>query len=260
MKVSIITVCRNAAATIEDTIRSVLAQDYAEIEYLIVDGASTDETVRIAERYRKQHGERLVRVISEPDRGQYDSMNKGIAAATGDVLGFLHADDFFAAPSTISSIARAFTERQVDCVYGDLDFVHPDDTARVVRRWRSQPYEPGASLRGWCPPHPTLYIKRPIFLKMGGFSLRYKIAADIDFMTRLFECERASSHHVPEVLVIMRAGGASNKNLRNIARANWESWIAARRAGLRVGPWYMLRKPLSRVKQLFHRDPSPDVL
>jgi glycosyltransferase len=250
-------VCWNAAATIEDTLKSVLAQDYPNVEYLIVDGASTDDTLAIIERYRRERPDCVKRVISEPDRGQYDSMNKGIAAATGDVLGFLHADDFFASPSTVSKIAAAFQQQQVDCVYGDLNFVRAADTSVVTRRWRSEPYEQGASLRGWHPPHPTLYIKRSIFLRMQGFSLRYKIASDVDFMTRLFECERATSFHVPEVLVVMREGGASNKNLRNIARANWESWIAARRAGLKVSPLYMVRKPLSRVKQFFHRDPTP---
>ena len=258
MKISIVTVCFNAAATIEDTIQSVLEQDYPDIEYLIIDGASKDGTLDVVEKFRGRDGGRIARVISEPDRGQYDSMNKGIKAATGDVLGFLHADDYFAHAGVVSALAEAFNRQPVDCVYGDLDFVSATDKSRIVRRWRSEAYQPGASLRGWHPPHPTLYIKRALFLKMGGFDLRYRIAADVDFMTRLFECEHATSVHIPRVLVVMREGGASNKNLRNIARANWESWIAARRAGLAVSPLYMLRKPLSRVGQLFHRDSADE--
>jgi glycosyltransferase involved in cell wall biosynthesis len=254
MKISLITVCRNAAATIEHTLRSVAAQDHADLEYLVRDGASQDGTQQLVSGFMADHPEVPIRFVSEPDDGLYAAANQAIRIATGEIVGMLNADDFFPATDVLSRIARAFQDPAVDCVFGDLDFVSATDPAHVVRRWRSATYEPGASLRGWHPPHPTLYVRRALMLRMGGFNERYPVVADVEFMARLFEIEHARSRHIPAVLVHMRAGGMSNGSLRKHVVANWQCWRAARRAGLPVSPLYMVRKPLSRLHQFFVRD------
>lgn len=248
-KVSIITVCLNSASTIRDTIESVLAQDYPNIEYLIVDGASKDGTLEIVRGY----GNRITRLLSEPDRGMYDSMNKGLKLATGDVVGFLHSDDMLSSPTVISQVARAFGQPGVECVFGDMDMVAPNNTQRVVRHWRSGPHRPGSLPRGWYPPHVTLYVLRSVLEEIGPFDERYRIAADMDHMVRLFEVRGVRSVHLPTVLVRMRAGGLSNKSLRNIWRANVETWQSLRRHGFRVGPWFIAAKLLRKVGQLYTR-------
>lgn len=249
VRVTIITVCLDSAATIRDTIESVLAQDWPHIEYIVIDGVSRDGTLGIVQGY----GSRIARVVSEPDRGMYDSMNKGLALATGDVVGFVHSDDMLATPQTIRRIAEAFADPAVECVYGDIDMVDPQDTRRVVRQWRSGPHRPGALPRGWYPPHVSLYVRRSVMQEVGPFDLRYRIAADMDHMVRIFEVRGVRSVHLPEVLVRMRAGGLSNKSVRNIWRANVETWQSLRSHGFRVGPWFMLRKVLRKIPQLFVR-------
>jgi glycosyltransferase involved in cell wall biosynthesis len=249
MRVTIITVCLNAAATIRDTIESVFAQDYPDIEYLVIDGASTDGTTDIVRSY----GRRITRFVSERDRGMYDSMNKGLRIATGDVVGFLHSDDMLGSPTIISEVVAAFRENGAECVFGDIDIVHPRDTRRVLRRWRAGPHRRGALPRGWYPPHPTLYIRRAVLDEVGFFDERYRIAADMDHMLRLFEVRGVRSHYLPRVVVLMRAGGLSNKSLRNIWRANVETWQSLRRHGFRVGPWFIGLKILRKIPQLFVR-------
>jgi glycosyltransferase involved in cell wall biosynthesis len=249
MKISVITVCWNSAATIRDTLDSIAAQDYPDIEHLVIDGASTDGTVELV----RSDGLRVARLISEPDRGMYDSMNKGLGLATGEVIGFLHSDDMLAGPQVMSSIAAAFADPTVEAVYGDIDMVDAADTSRVVRRWRSGPHRPGRLPRGWFPPHVTLYIRRRVLDEVGPFDERYRIAADMDHMVRLFEVRRVRSLHIPQVLVHMRAGGASNRSLRNIWRANVETWRSLRSHGFRVGPWFIVFKLLRKVPQLVIR-------
>ncbi len=249
MKISVITVCLNSAATIRDTIDSVLAQVHPDIEYIIIDGVSRDGTMEIVRSY----GSRIAQVVSEPDRGMYDSMNKGLRLATGDAVGFVHSDDMLAGPAVLGTIAAAFADPAVECVYADIDMVDATDTARVVRRWRSGPHRPGRLPRGWYPPHVTLYIRRRVLDEVGPFDERYRIAADMDHMVRLFEVRRVRSLHIPTVLVHMRAGGASNRSLRNIWRANLETWRSLRSHGFRVGPWFIVFKLLRKVPQLFIR-------
>lgn len=249
MKVTIITVCLNAAATIRDTIESVLAQDYPDIEYLVIDGASTDGTMDIVRGF----GRGICKVLSERDRGMYDSMNKGLRLATGDIVGFLHADDMLASPTIIREIVAAFRVSDAECVFGDIDIVHPRNTGRVLRRWRAGRHRPGALPRGWYPPHPTLYVRRSVLGEVGLFDERYTIAADMDHMLRLFEVRGVRSHYLPRVVVRMRAGGLSNGSLRNIWRANVETWESLRRHGFRVGPWFIARKILRKIPQFFLR-------
>jgi glycosyltransferase involved in cell wall biosynthesis len=249
LKVSVITVCRNSAATIRDTLESIAAQDHPDLEHLVIDGASTDGTIEIV----RAHGSRVARFVSEPDRGMYDSMNKGLRLASGEVVGFLHSDDMLAATSTVSEIVAAFRATDAECVFGDLDVVHPRDTARVLRRWRAGPHRRGALPRGWYPPHPTLYIRRSVLDEVGAFDERYRIAADMDHMLRLFEVRGVRSHYLQRVIVRMRAGGLSNRSLRNIWRANVETWRSLHRHGFRVGPWFIGRKILRKIPQLFVR-------
>lgn len=246
LRVSVITVCLNSAKTIRDTIESVVTQDYADIEYLVIDGGSTDGTLEIVRSY----GTRIARVVSEPDRGMYESMNKGLKLASGDVVGFLHSDDVLATPTTISRIVRAMEQHDAECVFGDIDMVAAGDVGHVVRRWRSGPHRAGSLPRGWYPPHVTLYVRRSVLQEVGPFDEHYRIAADMDHMVRLFEVRGVRSVHLPEVLVRMRVGGASNKSLRNIWRANIETWQSLRRHGFRVGPWFIGAKLLRKVLQL----------
>ncbi len=246
MKISVITLSMNSAATIRDTIESVLAQDHPDIEYIVVDGASRDGTMDIVRSY----GDRISKVVSEPDRGMYDSANKGLKLATGDVVGFLNSDDWYATNDVLSTMAREFARGDVDVVHGDLDFVDPKNVSRVTRRFRSRPFVPGDFKRGWHPAHPTFYVRREILLEVGGFDEQYRIASDVDLMMRVLEVRRARSAFIPRVLVMMREGGLSNGSFRRIWRANVECYRSMHRAGLPV-PWYfVLRKPLAKTRQL----------
>lgn len=246
MKFSVITVCLNSAATIRDTIESVLAQDHPDIEHIIVDGASRDGTMEIVRSY----GGRIAKVVSEPDRGMYDSANKGLRLATGDVVGMLNSDDYYAAPDVLSTMARVFERGDVDAVHGDLDFIDPQDTSRITRRFRSREFVPGDFRKGWHPAHPTFYVKREILLEIGGFDEQYRIASDIDLMMRVLEVRKARSAYIPRVLIKMREGGLSNGSVRRIWRANVECYQSMHRAGLPV-PWYfVLRKPFAKTRQL----------
>jgi glycosyltransferase involved in cell wall biosynthesis len=246
LKISVITVCLNAAGTIRDTIESVLAQDHPDIEHVVVDGVSRDGTMDIVRSY----GDRITRVVSEPDRGLYDSANKGLRLATGDVVGYLNADDWYAAPDVLSTMAREFARGDVDVVHGDLDFVDPRDTSRITRRFRSRPFVVGDFKRGWHPAHPTFYVRREILQEIGGFDEQYRIASDIDLMMRVLEVRRARSAFIPRVLIKMREGGLSNGSFRRIWRANVECYQSMHRAGLPV-PWYfVLRKPFAKTRQL----------
>jgi glycosyltransferase len=247
MKVSIITVCLNSAETIEDTIKSILSQDYEEIEYIIVDGGSTDGTLDILKKYRDQ----IHKYISESDEGIYDAMNKGLCLATGDIIGFLGADDFYANFNVIQTVVDTFSSYQTDCCYGDIEYIAKNNPDRVVRSWQSCPFQNGLFEKGWHPPHPTFFVKKYIFDKYGCFDLDYKISADYELMLRFLKKNRIKSCYIPQVLVKMRTGGKSNKNLRQIIRANIECYQAWKKNGLIISPFIMLRKPLSKTAQYF---------
>jgi glycosyltransferase len=246
LKISVITVCLNSAATIRDTIESVLAQDHPDIEHIIVDGASRDGTMDTVRSY----GDRIAKVVSEPDRGMYDSANKGLRLATGDVVGMLNSDDYYAAPDVLSTMASVFGRGDVDAVHGDLDFIDPQNTSRITRRFRAREFVPGDFRKGWHPAHPTFYVKREILLGIGGFDEQYRIASDIDLMMRVLEVRKARSVYIPRVLIKMREGGLSNGSFQRIWRANVECYQSMHRAGLPV-PWYfVLRKPFAKTRQL----------
>lgn len=213
MKISIITVCFNAEQTIQDTIQSVLNQRYPDIEYIIIDGGSTDRTVEVIECYR----DKLAYLISETDRGIYDAMNKGIAAATGDIVGILNADDFYVDENVFSTVANVFKEEKVDSIFADLVYVRPNNLNKTVRYYSSKQFNPDKFSYGWMPAHPTFFVKRSIYHKYGLFKTDYKIAADFELLVRFLYRHRISYYYLNKVLIKMRTGGISTRNLKS----NW---------------------------------------
>ena len=247
MKISIITVAYNAEATIAEAVASVVSQrqDGFELEYIIVDGASTDETLAALE----PHSDGIAHIISEPDRGLYDAMNKGVAAATGDFIGILNADDTYAHNGVLAAVAARLEETGADALYGDLDYVAADGSGRVVRRWRSGEMGPRSFLRGWMPPHPTFFLSKSVYAEHGVYSLDLRSAADYELMLRMLHKHRVRATYLPDVLVKMRTGGVSNASWGNRLRANREDRRAWRMNGLRPMPWTLVIKPLRKLGQ-----------
>ena len=250
MKISIITVCYNSGKTIGNTLLSVGKQNYGNIEHIIVDGLSTDCTLAVV----AAEGAHIKKVVSEKDKGIYDAMNKGIALATGDVIGFINADDFYPSPDVLAVVASAFESSGADCCYGDLCYVQQDDVSKIVRYWRSAPFATGMFGRGWCPPHPTFFARREVYARLGGFDLSFKIAADFELMARYLEAAHISSQYIPKVLVKMRLGGTTNRSLSNIFKQN----VEIRRALSKIGRQpslisFLFNKLLIRAAQFVRR-------
>lgn len=246
MKISIITVCFNSVETMEDTIKSVLSQNYGDIEYIVVDGDSTDGTLDILTKHQDQ----IHRQISEPDNGIYDAMNKGLDIATGETVGFLNSGDFYTNETVITKIVETMEADKADCCYGNLEYVACHDVEKVVRKWRSRPYMPGLFREGFHPPHPTFFAKKKLFEKYGYFNLDFDISADYELMLRFLERHGAKSSYIPHVLVKMRNGGTSNRNLKQIIKANLQCYKAWRINGFEVSVATILKKPLSKIFQL----------
>ena len=244
MKISIITVTYNSAATVEATLASVVAQEHEDIEYIIVDGGSSDNTLEIVDRYKH----RITKVISEKDNGIYDALNKGIALATGDVVGIIHSDDFYVHNKVLSRVAEEFS-KGVSSVYADLQYVNRDNPDKVVRHWRSGRYREGIFLAGWMPPHPTFFIRRNCYDKYGSFNTILRSAADYELMLRMLHKHKISTVYIPEVLVKMRVGGKSNASLINRINANREDRLAWKLNGLEPGLLTLIFKPLSKIRQ-----------
>jgi glycosyltransferase involved in cell wall biosynthesis len=251
MKITIITVCFNSSETIGDTLDSVYKQTYKNIEHIIIDGMSTDNTLEIITK----KGAHVSKLISEKDNGIYDAMNKGIHIATGDVIGFLNSDDVFAEVDVISSIAKTMADSSVDACYGDLVYVDQYDVNKVVRYWRSCKYQTGLFERGWVAAHPTFYARREIYQKFGGFDLNLTLAADFDVILRFLRVQSITSAYIPEVMVKMRLGGASNSGFFNLVRQNIEIANAFRKYNLDVGIKLFIFRLVSRCLQ-FIRKPS----
>ena len=249
MKVSIITVCFNSSETIESTIQSVISQNYSNIEYIIVDGLSTDDTLKIVERYKNK----IAKIVSEKDNGIYDAINKGIDQATGDIVAILHADDFYTNENVISSIVDSFNKQNIDTVYGDLQYVERIDTTIVKRNWISGSYRKENFLKGWMPPHPSFFARKQCYEKFGNFNTDLKSAADYELMLRFLYKNNCSVAYIPQVLVKMRVGGKSNVSLMNRIKANREDKKAWEMNGLSPSMFTFIRKPLSKLGQFFNK-------
>ena len=244
ISISVITVVYNGERTVGSTIDSILKQVYPAVQSVVIDGKSEDGTLRILESY----GSRLTHLISEPDDGIYDALNKGLKIATGDVVGFLHADDVFENSDVLAKVAAAFQDPTVDAVYGDLVYVRHDDISQVIRYWKSGLYDDAALSRGWMPPHPTFYVRRSVYERLGGFDTRYHIAADYDTVLRFLAVGKIRAAYIPEVLVRMRAGGISNRSLKTIIRKSREDLEVLRRNGV-GGVLTLLQKNLRKMSQ-----------
>lgn len=245
MKVSVITICLNSAATIDDAIHSVASQDYRDIEYVIVDGGSTDGTREII----NSRSDVVSRVVSEPDEGLYDALNKGIRMSCGDVIALLHSDDIYADDRLITKVVEAFESSGAEAVYTDLEYVSRSNTTRTTRLWRAGIYSHGSFLNGWMPPHPALFVKRAVYDRCGLYNTSFRISADYEFMLRAIHKYGIDLHYLPITGVKMRVGGRSNISLGNRLLANREDRKAWRINGLHPHWYTTLLKPLSKIRQ-----------
>jgi glycosyltransferase len=249
MKVSIITAVLNNRDTLEDCIASVLNQNYTDLEYIIIDGGSTDGSLEIIKKYEG----RISKWFSEPDDGIYFALNRGIRLATGDIVAFLHADDFYAGNNSIETVVSRMMEQNVDSCYGDLLFVRRNNFEKIIRYWKSCPYEEGLFQKGWMPPHPTFFVRKEVYDKYGLFNTDFKIAADYELMLRFLEINKITTHYIPSVLIKMRARGASNRNLINIVRKTAEDYRAWKVNNQALPFNTILYKNFSKIPQFFKR-------
>lgn len=249
MKLTVITVAYNAAATIADTLRAVATQTYAQIEHIVVDGASKDATREIVAR----HGARVARLVSEPDRGIYDAMNKGLALASGEVIGFLNADDVYASDHVVADVARAMQAEDLDALYGDVAFFRSDAPGTVVRRYRSDRFSPARIGWGWMPAHPALFLHRRVYARFGNFRTDYRIAGDYEFVARIFKTDSLRYRYLPEALVHMRVGGVSTGGWRNTVVLNREVLRACRENGIPTNPLKILSKYPAKLLEFLRR-------
>ena len=248
LKVSIITATYNSSATIVDAIKSVQEQSHSNIEHIIVDGLSTDDTIEKIKSIDQQ-----IKIISEKDNGIYDAMNKGIAIASGDIIGILNSDDFYASKLVIESVVRIFSIINCDALYGDLLYVDSKHIFKVKRKWISGMHQRKDFLKGWMPPHPTFFVKKEVYEKYGVFNLELGTAADYELMLRFIYKHQINTFYLPEVLIHMRTGGASNKNIFNRLKANHGDRQAWRVNDLKPGLFTLYLKPLRKISQFFKK-------
>lgn len=245
LKVSIITACYNSASTIRDTLDSVAKQDYPNIEYIIVDGISSDNTLEIV----KSYGKVISKISSEKDGGIYFALNKGISMASGDIIAILHSDDFYTHNKVIFDMVALFEKSKCEIAYADLQYVNYENTESIVRHWKSGVYSDGLFLNGWMPPHPTLFVKKSIYDTFGLFDTRLQSAADYEFMLRVIHKNKIYPAYLPEVIVKMRTGGKSNMSMKNRIIANKEDRQAWTINGLQP-KWHTLyMKPIRKITQ-----------
>ena len=253
MKVSLITVCFNSTDTIEDTIKSVLSQNYKDIEYVVVDGGSTDGTLDIINRYKGN----ISKVVSEPDKGVYDAMNKGIRLSSGDIVATLNSDDMYADETIVSQMAEFIKNNDLDAAYGDLVYVDHNNTNQVTRFWKPREYKRRSFCSGWVIPHPTFFCRKEIFEKYGYFNEKFQVAADFELLLRFIERHQINVGYLPKVIVKMRIGGKANV-LRGIIRGNREIIKSFRLNGLHLSPWFFIVKPITKIIQLFAKPSEGD--
>jgi glycosyltransferase involved in cell wall biosynthesis len=247
MKVSIITISFNSADTIEDTIKSVISQDYHDLEYIIVDGGSTDNTLNIIEKYR----EKIHKFISEKDKGIYDAMNKGVEMASGALIGILNSDDIYADEHVISDVMS--TLGQADAVYADLVYVKRDNVNEIVRYWKAGKLKPNSFHRGWMPPHPTFFLRKKCYDQFGNYNLSLRSAADYELMLRMIVKNGISVHYLPRIITKMRIGGQSNVTLKNRLKANKEDREAWKINGLTPNFFTLTIKPVRKITQFIKK-------
>ena len=245
MLVSLVTVSYNSAATIADTLRSVFSQTYPDIEYWVIDGASTDGSCDIVREWIPRFEGRL-HLLSEPDGGIYDAMNKGVRLSSGDVVGILNSDDFLTSPHVIAQLVEAFTPN-VDAVYGDVHYVHPDDLTHCVRYYSGRLYRPWLSRFGFMPPHPALYVRRSCYERYGYYPTHFRISADFEFIARLFFCHHVPHRYLHLDVVTMRTGGASTESLASRMRGTEEDLVACRQLGIRTNRLFIFCKYFLKV-------------
>lgn len=231
MKITVITVIYNGAETIEDTIKSVLSQTYKDIEYIVVDGGSTDGTVDIIRRYEPRFEGRM-KWVSEKDNGLYDAINKGIRMATGDVVGILNSDDYYTSNRVLERIAPFFKRKTIDAVYGDIHFIRPNNPDKCVRYYSSRPFRPFWLRFGFMPAHPSFYVRRSVYEKAGGYKTDYKIGSDYEMMVRLFRKFHIKAKYVKMDFVTMRTGGLSTRNIKSRLTLINEDVMACRENGI----------------------------
>jgi glycosyltransferase involved in cell wall biosynthesis len=244
MKISIITATYNSASTLSDTLSCIQRQDHPDIEHILVDGRSEDDTLSIASRFPH-----IAKIISEKDNGLYDAMNKGISLATGEVVGILNSDDIYTTPDVLSGIAKVFADPKVMTAYADLQYTSPDNPDKIIRSWKSGTYQKRSFYWGWMPPHPTFFVRREIYGKVGLFNTELRSAADYELMLRILLKHGYAAHYIPRVIVKMRSGGMSNASLWNRLRANKEDRLAWKLNGLQPHFFTLYMKPLKKISQ-----------
>lgn len=250
LKISIITVSYNSEKTIKTALNSVKDQTYKEIKHIIIDGNSSDKTISIAKQYPHIH-----KIISEPDDGIYYAMNKGLKIATGDIIGFLNSDDFYANNNVLKNVSKLFKEDpRLEACYSDLVYVDALDTSKIIRFWKSENFVPGAFSKGWCPPHPTFFVKRSAYEQHGYFDTNYKLASDAELMMRFMEVKKIKVKYEPKLWVKFRIGGVSNRSLKNIIVQNIEVLKALKNHGLKFNYiTFFFKKFIIKIKQFIQK-------
>jgi glycosyltransferase involved in cell wall biosynthesis len=248
MKVSIITATYNSAESIKSSVNSVLNQNYNDIEHLIIDGKSSDNTLLIIKDLVNNSDE--VQLFIEEDKGIYDALNKGVNLSNGDVIGFVHSDDLLASPLIVSEIVEKIIKENLDGVYGNLNYVQKLNVNKIVRKWQSNNFDYDLLKKGWMPAHPTFFLKKSVYEKHGLFNLNYSISADYDFMMRVLSDKSLKFGYLPKVITKMRVGGESNRSLKNIILKTKEDYLIIKRNN--IGNFLtLIMKNTSKFTQLF---------
>jgi len=251
MKISIITCAFNSEITIKKSIRSIQKQNYKNIEHLIIDGASTDKTLKIVKKIKKKNQN----LYSSKDNGFYDALNKGIKYSTGKIVGILHSDDFYNDNNILKIVADTFKRTKADLVYGDLTYVKKNYPFKLIRYWRAGKFNREKLFNGWMPPHPTVFVKKKIFDKIGFYKTDYKISADYDFLVRIFNCKNINLVYIPKVLINMRIGGMSNRSFKNLIIKSFEDYQIIKKNKI-GGLFTLFNKNFFKLRQFFNINTS----
>lgn len=250
MKITIVTVCRNSAATIRDTLESVASQSHQNFEHIIIDGGSTDGTLAVIHEWKKHP----IRLVSEPDNGIFDAMNKGIRLATGDVIGILNSDDVYYDSHILENVSMVMSDLSIDACYADLIYVDKDNVKNIIRYWKSCAFKKGLFSKGWMPPHPTFFACRRVYENYGLFDLNYALAADVELLARFLERFQIHAVYIPRIFIRMRLGGISNNSVVNIIRQNFWIYKAFKKNNIPLSPIsFLVVKISSRIKQFCAR-------